>query len=296
MIHNVYDSFYVSKEGILMLGNQLHELKSGLNIIDELPWDLRSEVWSRTAGSLASDGVYMKTELPIEGINYYLKLSRYDSYRGIYGHESVNELIASRLGKLLGFDVPEGFLKKCLVKIDDKEHDTYVFAAKSYKTNGSRVAFEDFYIDNRLSDKESPLELCKRFGWTDTIYKMFIFDYLIINRDRHGANLEVMKNGDIILSPFLDNGLSFVCSCVKESELTSFDIMEDRAVNNFIGDKRLEANLKRIDKKIEFTEIKEEDLSEILTGLQTVLPESYLNIIHEIIWRRWQNVIQFRIV
>jgi len=266
-----------------------------LNISSEQPWDLRGETWSRSAGSLASDGVYMKTELPIDGIHYYLKLSRYDSYRGIYGHESVNELIAYRLGKMLGFNVPEGYLKKCIVNIDDREHETYVYAAKSYKTTGSRVAFEDFYVDNRLSEKESPLDLCKRFGWTDVIYKMLIFDYLIINRDRHGANLEVLKNGDTLLSPFLDNGLSFVCSCTDESELKTFDIMEDRAVNNFIGKKRLAANLEMIDKKINFNKLDGSCLDSLFTGLHGVLPECFFDIIREIIQRRWQNVAHFRV-
>jgi len=267
-----------------------------LSFADEQPWDLRGEVWSRSAGSLASDGVYMKTELPIDGINFYLKLSRYDSYLGIYGHESVNELIAYRLGKVLGFSIPEGFLRKCTVLIDDIERETYVFAAKSYKTTGSREAFESFYIGNRISENESPLELCKRYGWSDDIYKLFVFDYLIINRDRHGANLEVMKNGDKTLSPFLDNGLSFVCSCTSESELKSFNIMQDRAVNNFIGEKHLEANLESIDKKVEFNELKESDLDGLFEGLQGVLPKSYFTMIREIIWRRWQNVAQFRIV
>ena len=157
------------------------------------------------------------------------------------------------------------------------------------------MAFEDFYVDNRLSENESPLDFCKRFGWTDVIYKMFIFDYLIINRDRHGANLEVMKNGDTILSPFLDNGLSFVCSCTDESELKTFDIMENRAVNNFIGEKRLEANLKMIDKKINFNQLDDSGLDSLFTGLHGVLPESYFDIIREIIQRRWQNVAQFRV-
>ena len=279
-----------------MAENQMPEKKPVFDIATDEPWDLRSEVWSKTAGSLASDGVYMKTELSIGGVNFYLKLSRYDSFRGIYGHESVNELIACRLGKLLGFNVPEGFLRRSLVRIDDKEHDTYVFAAKSYKTAGSRTAFETFYIDNRLSEKESPLDFCKRFGWADHIYKMFVFDYLIINRDRHGANLEVMKNGDKRLSPLLDNGLSFVCSCTDVSELESFDIMEDRSVNNFIGEKRLAANLKKIDNRIEFNELKETDLDDLFIGLQSVLPDRYLTMIHEIIWRRWQDVTQFRVV
>jgi len=279
-----------------MAGNLFYEQKTALYISSEQPWDLRSEVWSRTAGSLASDGVYMKTELPIDGTMFYLKLSRYDSFRGIYGHESVNELIAYRLGKILGFNVPEGYLKKCIVKIDDSEHETYVFAAKSYKITGSRMAFENFYVDNRLSEKESPLDFCKRYKWTDSIYKLFIFDYLIINRDRHGANLEVMKNGDIFLSPFLDNGLSFVCSCTEESELKSFNIMEDRVVNNFIGEKRLETNLKSIDKKVMFNTLSNSDIDNLFSGLNGVLPERYFDIIREIIHGRWQNVTQFRLV
>jgi len=271
----------------------LNNQKSSFIATDE-PWDLRSEIWSKSVGSLASDGVYMKTELPVDGVNHYLKLSRYDSYLGIYGHESVNELVAYRLGHLLGFNVPKGFLKKCLIRVDDVEHETYVFAAESYKTTGSRLAFEDFYVGNRISDKESPLDLCKRYGWTDYIYKMFIFDYLIINRDRHGANLEVLKNGDKTLSPLLDNGLSFVCSCINETELVKFNIMEDRVVNNFIGEKRLDANLQKIDNKINFNMLNEADKEQILEGLQGVLPDSFLQMIWEIIWKRWQNVAQFR--
>jgi len=273
-----------------------YEQQNILSIGSEQPWDLRGEVWSRTAGSLASDGVYMKTELPIDGTMFYLKLSRYDSFRGIYGHESVNELIAYRLGKILGFNVPEGYLRKCIVSIDDIEHKTYVFAVKSYKTTGSRISFEDFYVGYRLSENESPLDLCKRLGWADVIYKLFIFDYLIINRDRHGANLEVMKNGDITLSPFLDNGLSFVCSCTDEAELEKFDIIEDRAVNNFIGERLLEANLKTIDKKIVFNQLNDSDLDSLFIGLHGVLPDAYFDIIRKIIQRRWKNVTQFRLV
>ena len=256
---------------------------------------MRDIAWSRTAGSLASDGVYMKAERTIDGVNHYLKLSRYDSYRGVHGHESVNELIACRLGKLLGFSVPDGILEKCLVRIDGKDHEAQVFAAKYYKAAGSRAAFEDFYADNRASDEESPLDLCKRFGWAGYIYKMFIFDYLIINRDRHGANLEVLKNGGMRLSPYLDNGLSFVCSCSSDEEAAAFDISEDRPVNNFIGDRRLRLNLGRIDKKVRFNELKESDESELLSGLQGVLPDRFLSVIWSIIWSRWQDVAKFRV-
>lgn len=264
-------------------------------IISEQPWDLREAVWSKAAGSVASDGVHMKTEQIINGIRYYLKLSRYDSYLGIYGHESINELIACRLGKILGFNVPEGILKRSLVRIDDVDYETHVFAAQSFKTGGSRSAFENFYLDNRRSTEESPLEFCVRFGWTDYVYKMFIFDYLIINRDRHGANLEVMKNGDKKLSPFFDNGLSFVCSCTNEVDLDSFNIREDRVVNNFIGDKRLALNLNRISSGVRFNELKESDRGIIFADLNGILSDRYLSIIWDIIWERWQDVKKFRI-
>jgi len=261
----------------------------------EKPWDLRDVTWSIVAGSVASDGVHMKAERLIDGVNHYLKLSRYDSYRGIYGHESVNELIACRLGNLLGFIVPGGMLKRCLVRIDDKDHDTYVFISQSFKAAGSRVAFEDFYVSNRLSYEESPLDLCIRFGWADHIFKMFIFDYLIINRDRHGSNLEVMKNGEKYLSPFFDNGLSFACSCNNEAELSTFNMMEDRPVNNFIGEKSLTANLKSINSNLVFNDLRQSDIDELFTGLEGVLPQLHLATIQEIIWRRWEDVKKFRI-
>jgi len=267
-----------------------------MNIASAKPWDLREAIWSVAAGSIASDGVHMKTERIVDGANCYLKLSRYDSYRGIYGHESVNELVASRLGNLLGFDVPEGTLKRCIVRIDGSDHDTYVYIAKSYKTSGSRTAFENFYVNNRQSAKESPLDFCRRFGWIDHIYKMFVFDYIIINRDRHGANLEVMKNGDKKLSPYFDNGLSFVCSCANDADLNSFDIMEDRSVNNFIGEKRLGLNISKIDAKLRFGELKESDKNVIFADLDGVLPDRFLSVIWEIIWRRWQDVKEFRLV
>ena len=267
-----------------------------MDIAAEKPWDIRDLSWSRSSGSIATDGVYMKTELVIDGSKHYLKLSNYDSYRGIYGHEAINELIAYRLGSLLGFDVPTGTLRKCLVNIDAKDHETYVFAAKSYKTDESRVAFENFYVDYRQSANESPLDLCIRYGWAPDIYKMFIFDYLIINRDRHGANLEVMKNDEKRLSPLFDNGLSFVCSCTEESDLDKFDIMLDRPVNNFIGHRRLEQNLGLIDKKVAFNELNEGDRELIFENLHGALPDRYFEAIWNIIWHRWQNVKDFRVM
>ena len=265
-----------------------------LCIATEKPWDIRDLVWSKEAGSVATDGVYLKTGMIIDGAKHYLKLSNYDSYRGIFGHEAVNELIASRLGSVLEVNVPKGTLRKSLVRVEEREYEAYVFSAESYKTTHSREAFENYYVAHRLSERESPLDLCKRFCWEDDIYKMFIFDYLIINRDRHGANLEVMKNKNSKLSPLFDNGLSFVCSCTEESDLESFDTMHDRPVNNFIGTKYLKRNLELIDKRVKISELTESNRETLFRDLDGVLSNRYFTYMWEIIWRRWQDVKKFR--
>ena len=259
-------------------------------------WDLRDVSWSMAINSGATDGVYLKTIKRIDDTEYYMKLSNYDSYRGIFGHESVNELIASRLGKLLGFNVPEGYLKKALVKIDSVDYTAYVFAAKSYKTIFSRNSFEEYYRSCRISEKESPLDFCKRQNWAEEIYMMFVFDYLIINRDRHGANIEVIKNNGKVLSPLFDNGLSFVCMHTDTVGVDDFDVMLDRPVNNFIGERSLERNLSYIDILLPFNELNDAHKPIIFNGLEGVLDEIYYKKIWEILIRRWDSVKKFRII
>ena len=36
-------------------------------------------------------------------------------------------------------------------------------------------------------------------GWEDYVYQMLIVDYLILNRDRHGANIEVLRNSELLV-------------------------------------------------------------------------------------------------
>jgi hypothetical protein len=260
--------------------------------------DLRHLTWKQSAGSVASDGVYLKAEQTVDGIKHYYKLSNYDVHRGVFGHEAVNELIAYRLGKALGFNVPECDLQKALVCVDNKEFEAFVYIAESFKPEkASREAFDKFYEQNLRDSDESPLAFCKRLDWTDDIYKMFIFDYLIINRDRHGANLEVFKNGGKILSPLFDNGVSFVFLYAElDSDLETFDDLADLPVNNFIGTRSLRKNLGFIDKKLQFNDLPADLEQQLFADLEDVLPERYYKKILNIIEKRWKNVKEFRLV
>ena len=250
--------------------------------------DMRDVVWRKSVGSINTDGVCLKAE--IDG--NYLKLSGYDVQRGIYGMESLHEYIAMRVGQVLDFNVPDGNIKRALVCVEGEDYETVVFTSFTYKKPGySRVAFEDYYAAYRTSNRETALDFCKRFGWADYIYKMFVFDYLIINRDRHGANLEVFKNEKAFLSPFFDNGLSFCLDAV-----TGFDPLLPRKVNNFIGKKGeqgLEENLSEINKRLDFNRLRPEHFNEIFSGVDEYIEAHHQNKIWEILLGRWENVKDF---
>ena len=137
-----------------------------------------------------------------------------------------------------------------------------------------------------------PLELCIRKGWEQYIYRMLVVDYLILNRDRHGANIEVLRNPKaktIRLAPLFDHGLSLLCRCRTTQEIEKFDVLEDKKVQSYIGSTCAKENLKLIpkDKMPVFNKLKETDKSMILEGLTDIVSNELLEKIWDMIWKRW---------
>ena len=78
---------------------------------------------------------------------------------------------------------------------------------------------------------------------------MLLVDFLILNGDRHGANLEVMKNNrirELYLAPLFDHGLSLLFSCHEESEIRNYNVLEDKPVQCFLGSCSAAGNLELI--------------------------------------------------
>ena len=61
-------------------------------------------VWTLSRDSSGTAGSYLKSYEIVEGRKIYYKMSRYDSRRGIIGHESINEIICMNIANQLGFD------------------------------------------------------------------------------------------------------------------------------------------------------------------------------------------------
>ena len=126
---------------------------------------------------------------------------------------------------------------------------------------------------------------------------MMATDYLICNRDRHGANIEILvdENDHARLAPLFDHGVSLLFSCYDSQEsVRKFDVMEDRPVQSFIGSRSLEYNLQFLpkDQKIFDGALRKTDRERLLGDLGEVLLSEHLDRIWTMIWRRWERYVQ----
>ncbi|MCR4892843.1 MAG: hypothetical protein K5989_11765 [Lachnospiraceae bacterium] len=79
------------------------------------------------------------------------------------------------------------------IEIEGTVYSTYLCASEDFKERGeSKIALDDYYRAN-AEKGESHYDFCKKQGWQEYIDTMIVLDYLILNRDRHGANIEVLR-------------------------------------------------------------------------------------------------------
>ena len=254
--------------------------------------DLTYLSWEIGRNSSGTAGSFLKAYSDISNTKIYYKLSRYQEGAGVIGHECVNELIVDRLLSILGIDHLHYQLTHADILINGNIYDTYLCASEDFKQRGeSKVALDSFYSIER-KEGETPLEFCKRFGWEDYLYQMLVVDFLILNRDRHGANLEVLRDSrkrSLRLAPLFDHGLSLLFNCSSPAEITSYNIMEDKPTNNFIGSRSTKENLNLIppDKLPDISRLQECHKSYLLADLDQIIPNMLLDRIWEMIWKRW---------
>lgn len=253
--------------------------------------DLRHLDWSERANTSGTAGCFLKSREQTGGGLWYYKLSCYDSYRGIYGHECVNEIVASRLMSILGVEHVEYRLVHALICVNGKESETWLNRSRSFRKKGERKQALDTFYDLNKKEGESPLDLCRRFGWENEIKKIMLVDYLIVNRDRHGANIEVLQstNGNLRLAPVFDSGLSFVFLCyADEHRVREFEPLADVNANNFLGTRSLEENLRRfVGGGLDIRSLKTTDKKVLFGGLKEALSNCHIEKMWEILQKRW---------
>jgi len=261
------------------------------DVVKELQ-DLRGLTWTRTRHSSGTAGSYLKSYQDVGGRQIYYKLSCYDSVHGITGHESVNEIIVDRLLTVLGIDHLSYQLINGLIEVEGKEYETWLCASENFRESGeSKLALDDYY-DLHKTEGESPLEFCLRNGWGKYIYEMLITDFLILNRDRHGANIEVLLNrvtGNARLAPLFDHGLSLMYSCSSEQEIDKFDITAELPVQSFVGSRSAADNLKLVPPDVfnGIRKLEDRDRALIFHDLDKCMTAKHMGKLWEMIMWRW---------
>ena len=254
--------------------------------------NLTSLSWSHIRSSSGTAGTFLKATKKSIGKKIYYKLSNYSDFEGITGHECVNEIIVDRLLNILGVEHLSYSLIHADVNIDGNIYDTYISASEDFKKeHENKIALDKFYSLEK-NEKENPLEFCIRMGFGPFIYEMMAVDFIICNRDRHGANIEVLRNSKektIRLAPLFDHGMSLLFSCSDESSIASFDIMADKPVQCFTGTRSLYKNLELIPKDSLrlFNPLKLTDKDYILKDLDGIITPTHQDKIFKMIYERY---------
>lgn len=229
----------------------------------------------------STQGILWKTKI---GDKFY-KASTFGYEQGFIGHEAINEVIVSHFLSLIDIPHIEYTLEEMKISTDYGTFTTYVSVSQDFKKGRSTMHYEDF------EDAEKPIgmqsiDFLKMIGQSEYVYQMFFVDYCIINRDRHGANIDLFSSSEFV--PLYDNGLSFVAPCLNnESAVAKFIPMKDYKVNNYIGSRSLKENLLSIPKGI--LALKRMDMKDMHSFIwQLPISSVHCDMIWRILKGRWE--------
>lgn len=176
--------------------------------------DLKNDILDPLSPDNTSDGMLKKKWKIINGKRCLLK-----SGTGILKQEIANEILASRIGSLLGinhvsyemiFDENEKYAC-CENFIVENTELVPAARLKEYIVKSNDESYYTAYISE-----------CSRLGIVDAerkVSQMLILDYIIANTDRHWNNFGVIRDADTLcyidIAPIYDSGTSM---WVNESE------------------------------------------------------------------------------
>ncbi|MCR5523964.1 MAG: hypothetical protein K6F64_10115 [Clostridia bacterium] len=260
--------------------------------IEKAKQDLTYLEWSKIRNSSGTAGSFLKSTMLEGEKKLYCKLSDYDGVKGIIGHECINEIIVDRLLDIFGVEHLHYRLIHADVSISGKVIETYLCASEDFKNRGEEKMALDIYYDQEKEDMETPLEFCIRQGWEKYIYEMLAIDFIILNRDRHGANIEVLRNSKkktIRLAPLFDHGISLLCRCHSLKDIEKYDVLDEKKVQCFVGGNSAKDNLALIpkDKLPVFNTLRLSDKEILISDFDGIVSFELLEKIWDMIWKRW---------
>lgn len=128
---------------------------------------------------------------------------------------------------------------------------------------------------------------------------IFLFDYLIMNIDRHGHNIELLYDSDNNISPapIFDNGRALTFEYGNNVMLMeNWDYKRNIEANNFVGGIYLDKNLKYISKQYKLPSLNKEAYDKIFYGLRNVISKEHEEIIKTALDYRYNRLLSGGII
>ena len=128
---------------------------------------------------------------------------------------------------------------------------------------------------------------------------MLIVDFLILNRDRHGANIEALRDSEtktIRLAPLFDHGISLLFSYKDNyTDIDETDVLQDKPVQCFVGSKSAYANLSLIppNKLPAINPLSQSDIDYIFADINRILPQKMVDKLIEFLTKRVECYVDF---
>lgn len=228
----------------------------------------------------STQGVLWKAQV---GDRFY-KASTFGYEQGFIGHEAINEVIVSHFLELIGIPHIDYTLEEMTIKTEYGTFITYVSVSQDFKQGKSTMHYEDFEKDEK-PESMSQFDFLEMIEQLTYLYQMFFADYCVINRDRHGANIDLIDLSTFV--PLYDNGLTFVAPCLNnETAVAQFLPMKDYRVNNYIGSQSLETNLHSIPKgALTLKELDKADMRSFIYGMP--FSKAHQEMVWRIVEERW---------
>lgn len=243
--------------------------------------DYRNLKWSNSSKSRSTGGMLLKSRYVDDAnIKHYCKLSSFNSSCGVYGTEAIIEVLVSNLLDILNIPHVKYTPISTEVCIAGKIYNTVLCDSVSYnKKNFSECTIETFMQLQGLMGGDTLDRAMDYFGreWVETV--VFV-DYLILNRDRHGANINIVNDLDFGLQipvPLFDHGCSLYSPLQwDKSSIDTYNNLADMPVNNYLGSMLLQSNLVNVSVDINRYKLTEKDYPRFTKGLRECVPEWYL--------------------
>ena len=130
-----------------------------------------------------------------------------------------------------------------------------------------------------------PLVVMKSLGFQKFLDRLFVVDFLIVNRDRHGYNVELLQSSsNISPAPIFDNGFSFVAPLQNDIDLIqAFNPMRDVVTNNYIGSQSLYDNLQLVSQPLVVNPLTKQSRRHIFYKLSSFVSKEHLDKIWDIV-------------